>query len=324
MVYARGLLIALLCAICVSQPSLAQKTQPEPGSADPTATQPAKADLKPSEWKYFIQSQKCQQAKALCTPYVNSPKTADKLAAQECLANVALCGADAVNIERGKDGSTYLTSSLIPAAVDESLAHINAAIKLAPRDIQIYEGKLQILEMAGRYKAMAQALDQSCTIFNSKNDLQTWLNLPVDLAQKGDPQTAIALNKVLYKHYPESSDVIGNMGVFNLYAGQPADAIPYFLKAVKLAPNDITNTWDLARAYDFTNQNQLANHWYQKGLSLQKSTPEYKTASCIYGHFVGKKLHNKTRACKLETANCAVKDRGDCQDSSSPGTPKKN
>ncbi|MGC8549878.1 MAG: tetratricopeptide repeat protein [Acidobacteriaceae bacterium] len=322
--YARGLLFALLCTVCVSQPSFAQKTQPLPAAEKPTTAQPAKANLKPSDWKRLIQSQKCRQARALCTPYVHAPKTADKLAAQECLANVALCGADAVNMERGKNGSSYLMSSFIPAAVDESLAHINTAIKLAPRDIQVYEGKLQILEMAGRYKDMAQTLDQSCMIFNSKNDLETWLNFPVELAQKGDPQAAIALNKVLYKHYPHSSDVVGNMGVFSLYAGKPADAIPYFSKAVKLAPNDPINTWDLARAYDFTNQKQLANHWYQKGLALQKGKPTYKASSCIYGHFVGKKLEDKTRACQIETTNCAAKDRTDCPKPVKSTTSKKN
>lgn len=321
---ARGLLFALLFFIFSTLPSVAQKTPPTLAPAKPSTTHPSKTNLTLSDWKHLIQTQKCQQAKALCSPYVHSPNTAEKITAQECLANTALCGADAVNLERGKDGSADLTSSLIPEAVDDSLAHINAAIKLAPRDIEIYEGKLQILEMAGRYKAMAQTLDQSCMLFNTKKDLQAWLNLPVEVAEKGNPQAAIALNKVLYEHFPHSSDVAGNMGVFNLFAGNPPAAIPYFLSAVKLAPDDVTNTWDLARAYDFTNQTQLANHWYQKGLALQKGKRTYKASSCIYGHFLGEKLHDKTRACQLETANCAAKDRSDCQKPSNPSMSKKN
>ena len=317
--YARGLFFTLLFTICASQPSFAQNAQPTP-----TPNPAAKPHPKLSDWMHLIQTQKCQQAKTLCTPYVHANSVATQVEAQKCLANVSLCGADAVHLQRGKGKTIYLSDSYIPAAVDASLKHLNIALKLAPQDITIHEGRLHVLEIAGRYKQMAEALDQSCSIYKGKDAPQVWFAYPVELENQGHYKAAMKLTAVLYKHYPNSPDVVANMGAFTAVYGDPSAAIPYLLKAVKLAPNDPINTWDLARAYDLTNQIQLANHWYQKGLALQKGKPAYKASSCIYGHFVGKKLHNKTRACQLETANCAVKDRSDCQKSSDPTMSKKN
>lgn len=322
--YVRGFLFALLFTICASQPSFAQKTRPAPARAKPATLPTKQSHLKLSDWMHLIQSQKCQQAKKLCTPYAHAGSIAKQVEAQKCLANVSLCGADVVHLQRGKGKTVYLSDSYIPAAVDASLKHLNIALKLAPQDITIHQGRLHILEIAGRYKEMAKALDQSCSIYKGKDAPNVWLAYPEELESQGHYKAAMQLTAVLYKHYPNSSDIVANMGAFMAVYGNLSAAIPYLLKAVKLAPNDPINTWDLGRAYDLTNQIQLANHWYQKGLALQKGKSTYKASSCIYGHFVGKKLHDKTRACQLETANCAAKDRTDCPKPAKSTTSKKN
>ncbi len=79
--------------------------------------------------------------------------------------------------------------------------------------------------------------------------------------------------KILDKHYPNNSDVLGNIGAFLDMMKRDTEAIPYLEKAVELAPNDPINTWDLGRAYDYAGQIKEADTWYNKALPLIDPDP---------------------------------------------------
>lgn len=267
-----------------------------------------------SDWPHLIDANKRDAAQKLCSSYVDSPKITEKVEAQKCLANVALMGNDIVLLEGNDTGGGEIRSGYTKGAADAALAHLNIALKLAPQDLSIHEGRLHVLEVAGRYYDMIDALDQSCTIYTGSDAVDAWLPYVGELNDLGQYRVALDFSKILDKHYPNNPDVVGNIGAFLMMLNKPAEGIPYLQKAVNLSPKDPINSWDLGRAYDFTNQNELADKWYQKGLSLETDKKQLAENSCIYGNFVDEKMHDRERACDLETKYCASKDQKACGD----------
>lgn len=302
-----GALLAL--ALCPVLPAAAQQPKSTPPSSQ--ASQPAPAQL--SDWTKLIDANKCEAARQLCSPYIHAPQIGQQVEAQKCLANVALCGHDVVMLQGDNNGGGTISGSYTAAAVDESLAHLNTALKLAPQDLSIHLGRLHVLEISGRYDAMVAALNQSCSIYEGKDVPDAWLAYAPELEDLEQYQTAVAFMKVLNQHYPNSSDILGNIGAFLLMENKSAEGIPYLQQAVKLAPTDPINTWDLARSYDYAGQTALADQWYQKALPLAADKDEKAQYNCMYGQFVEQKLHDRSRACTLEMQGCAAKDQTACQ-----------
>jgi tetratricopeptide (TPR) repeat protein len=268
-----------------------------------------------SDWTKLIEKGDAKAAKALCSGFTDSNVIAQQIEAQKCLANVALCGNDQIELEGDDVGGGTIRGSYRPEAVDEALVHLNLALKLAPQDITIHEGRLHVLEVSGRYSDMIKALDESCTIYKGKDAPAVWVNYAPELADLRQYNVALEFSKVLDNHYPNSPDILGNIGAFLSLLGRSREAIPYLQKAVQFAPNDPINTWDLGRAYDHTDQLILADQWYQKGLALQTDPNQHKESACLYAEFVEKKLHNLTRACGMEKKDCAEDEQTACTSS---------
>ena len=273
-----------------------------------------------SDWPALIDANKKQAAKQLCTSYVDSAELEQRVEAQKCLANVALLGNDIVMLQGDDNGGGTISGGYTRQAVDEALSHLDAALKLAPQDLSIHEERLHILEVSGRYSDMLDALEESCTIYKGPDAVDDWLPYVGELDDLGQYRVALDFSKILDKHYPNNPDVIANIGAFLMILGKPGDAIPKLQEAVKLAPKDPINTWDLGRAYDLTDQNQLADTWYQKGLSLQTDKKVLRQDSCIYAQFLDKKLHRRMAACTMEKSSCDVKDQTACEVSRAPAT----
>lgn len=265
-----------------------------------------------SNWPGLIDSHNREAAQQLCTRYVNSADISERVEAQKCLANVALLGNDVVQLQGDDSGGGTLSGGYTAEAVDKSLVHLNIALKLAPQDLSIHQGRLHVLEASGRYLEMIKALDESCSIYKGSDALDAWLAYASELDDLRQYQAGLAFMKVLDKHYPNTPDVVGNIGAFLSLLQKPADAIPYLQRAVELAPTDPINAWDLGKAYDLTDQVKLADTWYQKGLSLQSDKKQFSESSCLYGHFIEQKLHNRERACSLEKMNCDADDQTAC------------
>jgi tetratricopeptide (TPR) repeat protein len=275
------------------------------------------------DWTKLIDKGDGKAAEQLCSGFVNSKNVAEQVEAQKCLANAALCGNDVVLLEGDSAGGGTLRSGYKPEAVDEALLHLNAGLKLAPQDITIHEGRLHVLEVAGRYDAMIKALNESCTVYQGKDGLDAWLNYAPELMDLKQFDAGLEFMRVVDEHYPNNSDVLGNIGAFLDMMKRDSEAIPYLEKAVELAPNDPINTWDLARSNDYAGNVAEADKWYQKALPLMTDPEQKKHSLCMYAEFIETKLHNRARACSLEKANCEREKRTACSSSVRPSTAAK-
>ncbi len=276
-----------------------------------------------SDWTKLIRANNCVEAKQLCTSFVDSSKTIEKAEAQKCLANVALCGHDIIQLQGDDAGGGTMGGGFTPEAVDEALVHLNLGIKLAPQDLSIHMGRLHILEVAVRYSDMIKALDESCEIYKGKDALDAWMAYAPELADLRQYQVALDFMKVLDKHYPNNPVVIGNIGAFLNMLKKTDESIPYLQKAAQLAPSDPINAWDLGRAYDYAGKIELADTWYQKGLSLETDIERRKHSSCLYAIFVETKLHDPARACPMEKKDCDEEKQTACTASPDSNKPVK-
>jgi tetratricopeptide (TPR) repeat protein len=209
----------------------------------------------------------------------------------------------------------------MPEAVDEALVHLILGIKLAPQDLTIHMGRLHILEVSGRYDEMVKALDESCTTYTGKDVPDAWLAYAPELMDLRQYSAGLDFMKVLDQHYPNNPDIIGNVGAFLLYLKKTEEAIPYLQKAVDLAPRDSLNAWDLGRAYDYSNQNALADKWYKRSLSLPHDKDQQSDTPCLYAEFVETKLNDRSRACTLEKQNCPAEKQTACANPAPTKTP---
>jgi tetratricopeptide (TPR) repeat protein len=271
-----------------------------------------------SEWTKLIRANNCGQAKQLCAKFVDSSNATERAEAQKCLANVALCGHDVVQLQGDDAGGGTMMGGFTSEAVDEALVHLNQGIQVAPQDLSIHMGRLHILEVSGRYSEMVKALDESCTIYRGSGGVQNWLDYSVELMDLRQYEAGLAFMKVLEKHYLDSPDVLGNIGAFLNLLKKTSESIPYLQRAVQLAPNDPINAWDLGRAYDYDGKIELADAWYQKGISLDSDTERHKRSSCLYAIFVETKLHDRARACSMERKDCAVEEQTACSSAPDP------
>ena len=265
-----------------------------------------------ADWNGLIKDNRCEDAEKLCTPFANSTQLSEQVEAQKCLANAVLCGHGAVQLQGDDAGGGTLGEGYEPEAVDKALAHLNRGIQLAPQDASIHEGRLHVLEVATRYGDMIKALDESCTIYKGSDALQIWLAYAAELADLRQFSVGLEFMKVLDKHYPNQPDVIGNIGAFLDMLKRNDEAIPHLKRAAEMAPKDAINAWDLARAYDYSNQADQADLWYKKALSLETSADQMRDMSCMYAEFVDKKLHDAARACPMEKKSCDAERQTAC------------
>jgi tetratricopeptide (TPR) repeat protein len=278
-----------------------------------------------SDWQKLLNDKKNPDAaRVLCTSFEQSKVLAEQVEAEKCLANVALCGHGVMELEKDDAGGGTLRDSYAPEAVDEALMHLNLGIKLAPQDLSIHQGRLHVLEIAGRYSEMVKALDESCTIYQGKDALEAWLAYAPELMDLRQYNAGLESMKVLDKHYPNNSDILGNIGAFLDLLKRDNEAIPYLQKAVALAPRDPINSWDLGRAYDYSGQIEEADTWYKKSLPIMSDPEQKKQSLCLYAEFVEKKLKDRARACTLQKQDCEAEEQTACSTPSSslPSLPR--
>jgi tetratricopeptide (TPR) repeat protein len=277
------------------------------------ATIPCAAQTgKLSDWPRLIKSGKCSAARSLCAAFTIKGTDGQRAEAQKCMANVAICGNDMMMLQGDDVGGGTISGSFKPEAIDEAIEHLNLGIKLTPQDLSIHQGRLHILEVSGRYSEMSKALADSCAIYKGKEVPDAWLAYSVELNDLRQYNSALEFMQVMDKCYPNSSDILGNIGAFLSYLEREREAIAYLEKAVKMSPSDPINTWDLGRAYDYSGQVELADKLYKKGISLMTDTDQRKQSLCLYGQFLDKKLNDQTQACELEKKNCPDSERSAC------------
>jgi tetratricopeptide (TPR) repeat protein len=265
-----------------------------------------------NQWTKLLDQKRYSQATQLCTSWTHAKRVDTQVEAQKCLANLALVKGKQTTVIGHSESGGDLVGDYTPAAIEDALKHMDEGIRLAPHDPSLYTGRLDILELSGRFGDMAKAVDESISMIGGAGALEDWLPYIHELAKMGQFQAGLELCEVLDKHYPNRHEVIGDIGAFYNAMKQTDTSISYLERAVALAPNDAMDNWNLGRAYDFSGQDDLAETYYSKSIALDPAGKDMPERNCIYAYFVEKKLHDKDRACMLQRAACEVEHQTAC------------
>src|ERR1035438_1877230 len=107
---------------------------------------------------------------------------------------------------------------------------------------------------------MVKALDESCSIYKGNEGVQAWLDYTSELFEDKQFRASLALLEVLDRHYPDSHDVLGNIGANHLMLREDEQGITYLRRAADLAPKDPIDAWNLGRAEEHTSELQSLRH----------------------------------------------------------------
>jgi Flp pilus assembly protein TadD len=115
-------------------------------------------------------------------------------------------------------------------------------------------------------------------------------------------EDGLAYTKILEKRFPNDHRVAANMAGFLALLDRKMEALPYALRAVKLAPNDPIDNWNLGKLYDAAGKIELADGFYRKAIKFQDDEEERKDFECGYAQFLKKR--KRPGAAKYEAAHC--------------------
>lgn len=266
-----------------------------------------------SAWGKLLDANKIAAAERLCTGMSKKAEVATRVEAEKCLANIALSKGATMSLPGDDIGGGTVGAGYSPASVDAALLHLNKGLKLAPQDLSLHQGRLHVLETAGRFDGMVSALDESASVYKGADALQAWLAYDSELADDGQARAGLTFSEMLNRHYPDSHDVVGNIGAFHSMLREPEVALPYLRKAVALAPKDPIDCWNLGWALDKTGAIVEADKWMSRSMALEADGKDVPDRNCLYAEFVEKKLGDIARGCTLEKASCEAKRQTACK-----------
>jgi tetratricopeptide (TPR) repeat protein len=272
-----------------------------------------------SQWQKLIEARKYKQAEVLCSSLSRSTELGKRIEAEKCLANVELCKGSQINLTGNDTGGGSIGSGYSPETVRAALVHLNRGIELAPQDASLHQGRLHVLESAGMFHAMNQAVDESATIYKGTDALKMWLAYDYELGDMGEAKAGLEFAEVLDRHFPNSHDVLGNIGAFHNMLKEHTQALPFLKRALDLAPNDPIDAWNLGWTFNSLDQIEEADKWMSKALALDPEGTQTPGSGCLYAEFVETKLHQKERACALEKVGCEESRQTACV--ATPGKP---
>lgn len=292
------MLFSLLAALLfVTQPAHITKT------VRPTATDLAR------RWPVLLDQKEYDAARALCTDALSAKEAAAVVEAHKCLANVALAGAEIVTVTRTGIGSGYE-----PSDATDAVAHLEAAMQLAPQDISIHQGRLHVLMASGQGEAMVTALKDSIRRYKGRDGLDAWLDYCPGLFETGEYETGLAFTRVLLEHYPKDHRVVGNVGGFLALLERDDEAECYLRSAVALSPNDPIDLWNLGRLLHLRGKAAEADGFYLRALAVGTDPDQDRERRCIYGHFVESAMGEREKACALQRESCPEEERSACSE----------
>lgn len=283
------LLLSTLCAVA----SVAQGSASEP------------------EWGRLLDANKPDQAQLLCEGMTHSSDLGQRVEAQKCLANVALCRG-ATTMLAGDPSGGVLRSSYTREAADVALQHLNEGIRLAPQDISIHMGRLHVLEVTGRFDEMVKALEETLSVYKGADAMHEFLQYVPELWDMRAVPQALSFSLVLDRHFPNEHEIIGNIGALYNALGDQERALPYLRRAVELDPKDAMDAWNLGWALKAMNRNQEADLWMRKSMQLHPDATGMEDRACLYARFVETNLKQRERACALERKSCEKEQQTAC------------
>jgi tetratricopeptide (TPR) repeat protein len=162
--------------------------------------------------------------------------------------------------------------------------HIIQGIALHPTRLDMRFGKIYMLGQAENYPAFANEIVTTIEYGNKINNAWLWKEgKPLDnpkqffLGSLQDYITTIynteddkllplmrQISETVVRYYPDHVESLSNIALTYLIAGEYATAIPYLLKAEKVAPKDIIVLNNIAEAYKRSGDKVNAKVYYEK------------------------------------------------------------
>jgi tetratricopeptide (TPR) repeat protein len=259
------------------------------------AAKPSTAD-----WVPLVQAKEFAKARALCEGWLASGDDAAKAEGHKCLANVEL-GAHGEHATRlgGDAGGGFVGAGYDEEPALRALEHLDAAVRLAPGDLSIHQGRLHVLVLAAMYDRMVSALEESDRLYGGKDGLDAWIAVSADLFNRRALKAAEGFLLALEKRHPGDHRIAGNLSAVYAMLQRDPEALAWARKAVKAAPDDPIDNWNLGRILDYMGRVAEADPAYRKALGLMSGDQRAKSG-CLYADFVANKKKQRRKACEVQ------------------------
>jgi tetratricopeptide (TPR) repeat protein len=261
------------------------------------AAEPAPA---PADWAALVRARDFEKARVLCEGWLAKGDDPARAEAHKCLANVELGAHGEHAVRLGGDAAGGFAA---PGYDEEpalrAVEHLDAAVRLAPGDLSVHQGRLHVLLLAAMYDKLIPALEESDLLYVGKDGLDAWIAVSAQLVERRELATAEKFLLVLEKRHPGDHRVAGNLGAVYGILKRNREALAWAQKAVKAAPSDPTDLWNLARLYEDAGKADRADAGYQKALALMAPGAQAKSG-CLYAEFLLTKRKDWRRACATQ------------------------
>jgi arylsulfatase A-like enzyme/Flp pilus assembly protein TadD len=161
---------------------------------------------------------------------------------------------------------------------DEALRAENAAIALDPQLPAAHNGAGLLMSARGRHADAAQAFERA--VATDPTNAEYWVNLGNARRAAGAIDTAGDAYRTAAELDPHSPDAANGLGVLLVQQRRPAEAIPWFQRALQTAPDFGQARLNLGIAYQESGQHHLARAVYREVLARSsRSAPERRAAA---------------------------------------------
>jgi tetratricopeptide (TPR) repeat protein len=299
--------LALLAAVACGEPAedpISASGMETPGHPEPAieASELANAHEAFARWVPLVTGGRFEEARVLCTPWIEKPDPGFRAEGHKCLANVTIADASLPTPESDPRGGRPRGPRVSAEGVDRAVAHYDAAILLVPGDRDSQIGRADVLILGGRFEEAKQSVEESLQQFPSRGDLDAFLLLTARYRLMNHNEEAFEFLKVLERQHPLDHRIVANLGAFHSILGRDDEALEYTKRSVALAPDDPLNRWNLAQLYERRGELELADTSYRKALDLLQDTDP--DARCRYAEFIAARLQDPERACDYALLEC--------------------
>lgn len=162
--------------------------------------------------------------------------------------------------------------------------YIDRGITLYPMRLDMRFGKIYILGEAESYEAFTKAIVETIDYGQKINNAWLWKDgKPLKdarqffLSSMQDYVTTLynteddsllplmrQISEAVLKHYPNHVESLSNVALTFLIIGDYEKALPYLLKAERIAPKDVIVLNNIAEAYKRKGDKQMAKAYYEK------------------------------------------------------------
>ncbi|MBW2273947.1 MAG: tetratricopeptide repeat protein [Deltaproteobacteria bacterium] len=295
--------LALLAAVACGERADDAGSAPLSGtSGENEASKPTLAREAFEYWAPLVTTGRFEEARVLCTPWLEKQEPSYRTEAHKCLANVAIADDSLPVPAPDPRGGRPQGPRVGAEGVDLALHHYDQAILLTPSDRDAHIGRADVLILGGRYDAAIESVEQSLERFTTRADLDAFLLLTARFRMMNRNEEAFEFLRVLETVHPLDHRIVANLGAFHSILGRNDEALEYAQRAVALAPDDPLNRWNLAQLYDRRSEFELADKSFRQALDLLQDTdPE---ALCRYADFIADRLDDPNRACDYALLEC--------------------